>query len=594
MKRILLFCMAISAATSAVRSQNTFPSSGNVGIGTLSPASLLEVKGNALINGNTVGISPAGDTASTVLGRKALQSSTTGTHNTAVGNYSLNKNATGSNNTALGTFSLVNNTTGGDNAGIGAYSLAGNTEGFHNTAVGSYSLSGNSTGSGNTAVGFNTLFANRSSSNNTAIGAASMYYTTGTENVAVGNYALTGGHDLDGRIANNNYNVAVGYGSMRYIYEGSNNSAAGYMSLFKNETGHLNTTNGSNSMFNTLYGGYNTVSGAYGLYTNVGGNSNTASGYAALYQTTASFNTGVGTYALYYNTTGSNNTSIGYSASPNTGSLSNTTAIGYFATATASNQVRIGNSSITSIGGYTGWTNISDGRVKKNVKENVPGLSFIKQLRAVTYNLDLDKADDITGVSKKELRKGESGNDEHILTARKEKEQQVYTGFIAQEVAKAADDAGYNFSGVDQPKNDKDLYGLRYAEFVVPLVKAVQELSQQNEELQKQITELKALVVQQKENNKQVISLTTASIEQNVPNPFENNTTIHYVLPAKYSNAKIIFSGTEGKVLKQVNLSGYGKGSIMVRAADLSAGVYQYSLLVNDQLVQTRQMILSK
>jgi len=28
---------------------------------------------------------------------------------------------------------------------------------------------------------------------------------------------------------------------------------------------------------------------------------------------------------------------------------------------------------------------------------------------------------------------------------------------------------------VDAPKNDKDSYGLRYSEFVVPLVKAMQE-----------------------------------------------------------------------------------------------------------------------
>jgi hypothetical protein len=54
------------------------------------------------------------------------------------------------------------------------------------------------------------------------------------------------------------------------------------------------------------------------------------------------------------------------------------------------------------------------------------------------------------------------------------------TGFIAQEVELAAQNLGFEFSGVDAPKNSKDLYSLRYAEFVVPLVKAVQELEQQN------------------------------------------------------------------------------------------------------------------
>ena len=49
------------------------------------------------------------------------------------------------------------------------------------------------------------------------------------------------------------------------------------------------------------------------------------------------------------------------------------------------------------------------------------------------------------------------------------------TGFIAQEVEKAADETGFNFDAVKRPQNDKDHYSLSYEEFVVPLVKAVQE-----------------------------------------------------------------------------------------------------------------------
>jgi hypothetical protein len=59
------------------------------------------------------------------------------------------------------------------------------------------------------------------------------------------------------------------------------------------------------------------------------------------------------------------------------------------------------------------------------------------------------------------------------------KEEVKQTGFIAQDVERAARQVGYNFSGVDAPKKDSDFYGLRYAEFVVPLVKAVQELNEQ-------------------------------------------------------------------------------------------------------------------
>ena len=66
---------------------------------------------------------------------------------------------------------------------------------------------------------------------------------------------------------------------------------------------------------------------------------------------------------------------------------------------------------------------------------------------------------------------------EQMKTAMADKEKIIQSGFIAQEVEQAAKELGYDFSGVDAPKNDKDFYGLRYAEFTVPLVKAVQELT---------------------------------------------------------------------------------------------------------------------
>jgi hypothetical protein len=67
------------------------------------------------------------------------------------------------------------------------------------------------------------------------------------------------------------------------------------------------------------------------------------------------------------------------------------------------------------------------------------------------------------------------------------KGQILQTGFIAQEVEETALSLGFDFSGVDKPKNDSDFYGLRYAEFTVPLVKAVQELNEQNKKQQETI-----------------------------------------------------------------------------------------------------------
>ena len=56
----------------------------------------------------------------------------------------------------------------------------------------------------------------------------------------------------------------------------------------------------------------------------------------------------------------------------------------------------------------------------------------------------------------------------------------------------AANELNFDFSGIDKPKNENDHYALRYAEFVVPLVKAVQELNAQLLECKKEIGELKS------------------------------------------------------------------------------------------------------
>src|SRR5204863_6280820 len=117
------------------------------------------------------------------------------------------------------------------------------------------------------------------------------------------------------------------------------------------------------------------------------------------------------------------------------------------------------------------------------------------KLQPITYNLDLDAADKIiaaVAIKDKVGKVVQSSSDE--LRARDEKQQIVYTGFIAQDVEKAAKELNYDFSGVDAAKNEHDLYGLRYASFVVPLVKAVQELSKMNDEKDEVINDLKTRV----------------------------------------------------------------------------------------------------
>ena len=92
-----------------------------------------------------------------------------------------------------------------------------------------------------------------------------------------------------------------------------------------------------------------------------------------------------------------------------------------------------------------------------------------------------------------EKQKNETNEDqnEHSVVYNPDSENMIMTGFLAQEVETAALECNYDFSGIDKPKNVNDHYSLRYAEFVVPLVKAVQEQQEMIEEQQKEIDKLK-------------------------------------------------------------------------------------------------------
>lgn len=535
-------------------------------------------------------------------GTAALNSNIGGNYNTANGAYSLYLNSSGSNNTASGYQALYNNTAD-ENTATGAYSLLLNTSGAKNTATGYSALNLNSTGNYNTATGNSALNSNSTGSSNTAIGYLSLFSNAiGSDNTAVGVSALEKGNSVR--------SVAIGNYALKTDYQGSENTALGYGAMRGNNPdgfGHIygSTAVGSYALYNAqanydaFAANWNTAVGSYSLYSNTYGTTNTAIGYDALYNnTTGRGNIAVGSNVLRTNTTGIANVAI--DGDVNSGDISYSTMIGANSLATASQQIRIGSVGAvfdpTSIGGKVSWSTLSDGRAKKNIKENVPGLVFINKLKAITYNIDNDA---INKIVQRPAIKDKDGKQikPAVDAASKAEEQIVHTGFIAQDVEKAAKSLNYDFNGVDAAKNDKDLYGLRYAEFVVPLVKAVQELSAKNDALQKQIDDLKAIVLSNNSSSTQNLTiavLSNASLEQNIPNPFTHTTTIAFNLPQKFTSAQIVITDNNGKTIKAINISGTGKGSLNVDAATLASGAYNYSLIVDGKLIGTKQMILAK
>jgi hypothetical protein len=338
--------------------------------------------------------------------------------------------------------------------------LATSTTGIGNTASGYRSLYTNIFGSYNTANGMNALQLNTSGGNNTAMGLNALgANTTGSNNTATGVYALP-------KNTIGQSNTASGFYALGANTSGSNNTAAGQYTMFLNTTGSYNTTNGITSLYNNSTGSYNTA---------------------------------IGNNSLTTNSTGSHNTAIGDNANVSSGNFTNATAIGYGASVNASNKVRIGNSAVTSIEGQVAFSVPSDGRFKFQVKEDVKGLDFILQLRPVTYQFDVKRFN--TQYSQT-IAGNESSNGNYALQAAYNEATSLRrSGFIAQEVEKAANTVGYNFSGILRPQTPEDHYSLSYEAFVVPLVKAVQEQQQaiaaQNKiiaELQQQLKEIKQML----------------------------------------------------------------------------------------------------
>lgn len=283
----------------------------------------------------------------------------------------------------------------------------------------------------------------------TFLGINSGHFDGGNNNTGIGTYTLYNN-------AEGNGNTAVGLSSLYYNYFGNNNTAVGNSSLYNNVDGEYNTALGWLSMVSNVSGSRNTAVGIQSLYSNAGddffhniGNNNTAVGWSSLYNNVSgNYNTALGNNAGSNITTGNNNTTIGNDAQIQNGTLSN--------------QVQIGNLSVTHAYCNVAFQLGSDRRFKSNILNSNLGLNFITKLRPVSYTRKIDEL------------------------------QKIEYGFIAQEVEEALTEAGVDNSGIITI-SDKGNYAMRYNDLFSPIVKAIQELKAENDELRKEVSQLKTV-----------------------------------------------------------------------------------------------------
>lgn len=92
----------------------------------------------------------------------------------------------------------------------------------------------------------------------------------------------------------------------------------------------------------------------------------------------------------------------------------------------------------------------------------------------------------------------------------------------------------------------------------------------------------------------QTISLNTVQsivLNQNVPNPFAEQTVISYSIPESVKKADILFYDSNGKLINSIFIKERGNSQLNVFANDLSTGIYTYTLVADGQIVASKKMV---
>ena len=133
---------------------------------------------------------------------------------------------------------------------------------------------------------------------------------------------------------------------------------------------------------------------------------------------------------------------------------------------------------------------------------------------------------------------------------------------------------------------------INYVEMVPLLVQCINELKDE-------IAELKGTSPRKAKAQPTAIEETVSDVDmvrmdQNKPNPFSESTVIALNIPSNAQTANIYIYDMSGKQVQSLPVSERGETNITVYAADLSAGMYIYTLVVDGKVAVTRRMIVSK
>ena len=317
-------------------------------------------------------------------------------------------------------------------------------------------------------------------------------------------------------------NVGIGYRPLYSLTTGNRNVAIGYQCLYSTNTGYTNVGIGSECLYTMTGGINNTAMGIRALYTLGSAIGNVAIGYECmLADTTGEYNTAVGWSALISNTTGDFNVAVGTNAgrfqndySTGLETPENSVYIGRGASSgsdpaggedaianeivlggnitvgNGSNSVTLGDTSITALHCQVALTVDSDERIKRNIHPSLVGLAFINALNPITFQAKnpFDYPNEIKppGYKDRKIKEKDQHGKEKFKLIKAEKRptdnNKIYLGLSAQQVEEVMTVQGVDLELVSTSNRGKK--AITYGNLIMPLITAVQELSQRVEALE--------------------------------------------------------------------------------------------------------------
>ncbi len=160
-------------------------------------------------------------------------------------------------------------------------------------------------------------------------------------------------------------------------------------------------------------------------------------------------------------------------------------------------------------------------------------------------------------------------------------------------------EVGFNASKVEKifpeliKKSSNGEYGIDYNGFIPYLTEAIKEQQSQINELNNKINRLSKIIESKLTINKSRNTIDSDYLEQNIPNPSKNKTTIGYMLNSTFNTAYITLNDLSGNEIKKYYISNVGSGKVQVDLNVIDSGIYTYSLVIDNTIIDTKKMIVN-